>query len=208
MHTHLLITRPNFDLTTSYLHEWSRAITNAAEKRGIVVFDLEGHKACRKALMSFVKKKGLSLVIFNAHGTETAVFGQKEEILMDIRDCSKMKSKTIYSRSCRSGATLGPALVREGARAFIGYKRDFIFPYDTNSTTNPLNDRISKPVLECSNMVAISLVKGKSAVEAHEKSLELYESYIRQYVRDPSPEAPQIIKSLLWNRTNQICLES
>ena len=58
---------------------------------------------------------------------------------------------------------------REGC--FIGYKLPFMFYIDERWRSNPHKDNVAPIFLEPSNLVPISLIKGNSALQAHEKSI-------------------------------------
>jgi hypothetical protein len=203
-----ILLRPNYDTTTAYLHEWSAIIKNFAETKGLDIFDLSHLKATHKTFISYLQKNNSSLIIFNCHGSSTALFGHNNEILLSSKDSSMVKDKTIYARSCQAGSNLGLVLVKQGVKAFIGYKRDFIFPFDTNKTTTPLRDDVCKPIFECSNKIAFTLIKGGTPQDAHSRSMDAYDYWIRHYIDDHSIEAPQIIRCLLWNQMNQVCIEN
>jgi len=204
-----ILIRPKYDETTAYLHDWSEIIIGFAENKGVSLFDLNHLKATRKTLLSYLKNNNSSLLLFNCHGSSLALFGHDNEILLTSKDASVFRDKTIYARSCQAGSNLGQVLVKlGGAKAFIGYKRDFIFPFDKNKTTTPIRDTVCAPVFDCSNKIPFTLIKGGTPQDAHSRSMEAYEHWIKHYVDDHSIEAPSIIKCLLWNQMNQVCIEN
>jgi hypothetical protein len=205
----ILITRPDHDDTTFYLNKWSEPVISVIEKFGKKLIDLKQERANRKNLESFLKTQKINLLFFNGHGTDVSLHGHKNEIILDLNNINLLNSQIVYSRSCRTAKTLGYQAVKNGnARAFIGYKNDFIFPYDAAETANPERDKLCTPVLETSNMLIISLIKGKSPKEAHQISQDTATYWIRKLLSSREIEAPHIIKFLLWNKTNQIVWEN
>ena len=69
----LLITRPNHDVTTSYLSAWSKKIIEAARNRNIDVIDLHDRRANSEEVEQFIMKKEPELIIFNGHGSEKEI---------------------------------------------------------------------------------------------------------------------------------------
>jgi CRISPR/Cas system CMR-associated protein Cmr5 small subunit len=205
----VLITRSEYDDTNFYLYKWSEIIISIANEAGISIFDLKNERLNRNNFSSYVKDKSPKILLLNGHGSELSVHGHKNEVILDLGNISLLKSKIVYSRSCRSAKVLGFHAVKEFmAEAFIGYKNDFIFPYDTNRTANPPKDKVCKPIMESSNRIGISLVRGKSPKEAYESSQEAYSQWIRHCIKSKDIEAPHILKFLIWNKINQIIIES
>ena len=127
----ILITRPNHDLTTNYLYFWSEAVINITEKHNLTILDLNKNKANKKNFDSYIKNKHPNFIFLNGHGSETEITGYDNEVLIDSSDNKAMVTASIiYARSCDSGKILGKVLVDNGAGAFIGYKRKFVFLYN------------------------------------------------------------------------------
>ena len=64
-----LLTRPNYETATSYLHYFAKdAIAIAKKSKDIHVTDLEGVKATRENLEKSMAKDGPGLVFLNGHG--------------------------------------------------------------------------------------------------------------------------------------------
>jgi hypothetical protein len=203
----ILITRPRYEKITHYLYYWSEVIVDEAKKRTGVVIDLKKKKASRKLVESYLAKQNPEIVIFNGHGDEVCVTGHDDEVLIEAgKNSSLLRNKVVYMRSCDSGKILGPQIVKEGAKAFIGYTELFRFWTDNNSVKDPLNDEYAIPFFETSNQVALSLVKGKVAKEAHEDSLKVYEKMISKLLTSDAPNS-FVVSDLIWNMHNQICLE-
>jgi len=67
----LVITRPFYDLTTSYLNRFNLEVVRNAEKKLSSVVDLERKRATKKEFESVLKKVKPDLVIINGHGNLT-----------------------------------------------------------------------------------------------------------------------------------------
>lgn len=167
----ILVTRPNHDLTTSYLFYWSNPVLDIAKSRSYSVLDLQGRKATQEYLVSYIKKNNPALIFFNRHGSQNTITGHENEVLVESgKNENLLSSKIIYARSCESAKILGKKSVEKGAVTFIGYINKYVFLYMTEKITKPLQDTIAKLFLEPSNLVPISLLKGSTTADAYEKS--------------------------------------
>ncbi len=203
----LLLTRPRYDPPTHYLFYWAGLLIDEAKKRGVKVIDLDRSKAKKKTLHSYLAKQPIDIVILNGHGNQEAVAGEDNEIILSTGDGTKLlKNKIIFVRACDAGTILGKEIIRQGARGFIGYVQPFMFLSNKDSFGKPLEDELAAPVLECSNQVGTSLIKGRSAGEAHKDSLDKYTKAIDKY---SSSEAKNsfLLPILLWNMTSQVCYQ-
>jgi hypothetical protein len=112
--------------------------------------------------------------------------------------------KIIYALSCSSAKVLGESAVKKGAEAFIGYNESFVIYTDSERETTPLKDNIASSFIKPSNILSLSLLKGKTAKESSEKSKEEYKKEIRNYFTSNSIEgAERIAVGLFWNMNNQ-----
>ncbi len=195
----LLITRPLYEKVTHYLYHWSENLVKQAEDKKLQVIDLKKEKVSKKSVESYLEKQDPDIVIFNGHGNDICVTGQDNEPLIEAgKNSFLLKDKVVYMRACSSGKILGPQAVREGAKAFIGYKELFQFWNDDNFIGKPLEDEYAKPFFETSNQVAISLIKGKNAKQAHEDSLEVYRKKISDLLTSNVAHS-FVVTELIWN---------
>ncbi len=205
----LLITNPDYDPCTRYLHKWSKEILEEAEKRGIDVVKLEKNKVTKKEFEGRMKKVKPSLVVIHGHGNNNCVCGHEHEVLIEagVND-NILANKIVYALSCRSAAGLGVISVKNGARSYIGYIKDFAFGSDYNKFSHPENDNLAKLFLEPSNQVSISLIKGNTAGEASRKSKIKFLKNIQKLLHSESSEYPtaRIIPLLFSNMKHQVCL--
>ena len=202
----LLITRPNYEITTRYLFAWSGQIVDLAKTKGIDVIELKKNKANRKEFESRLAKLKPQLVIINGHGSDTCVTGHDGEVLIEAgQNEDILYSKIVYSLSCNSASCLGIESVKAGALCYIGYKTKFTF-FHRNKITHPLEDNIAKLFLDPSNQVAVSLLKGNKTQEANRKSKELSIRNIQKLLNSASSKESVLYARFLWsNMYNQVC---
>jgi hypothetical protein len=169
----VLITRPNYDITTNYFYEWSESIITLAVERRDKVLDLHGKKANRKAFESYANKHHPNLFFLNGHGSDVVLAGYNHEpILISGDNDSLCFDSIVYIRSCSAGNSLANALVNQKARACIGYTTKFGFMRLVDRERNPLSDELAELFLEPSNTVITTLLKGHTVMEAHRRSIE------------------------------------
>lgn len=168
----ILITRPNHDLITTYLFYWSIQVINIARKKGYKIFDLDSKKACIKLFTSYVIKHKPTIVFINGHGNPSEIAGYDNEVIISYSNLCMFIDIIVYARSCDSALGLGIKMVKEGAKAFIGYKRKFWLAYLQSKISAPLTDDVAKLFLEPSNLVPISLIKGNTVENSFRKSQE------------------------------------
>lgn len=168
-----LITRPNHDLVTNYLYYWTEKIVKEALSKNISLYDLKKKKANRRILNSYIKKNNPQILLFNGHGDEERIGGIDDQILVGVKDNENILiGRIIYARSCKSAKRLGISCVKKGAKAFIGYKDDFILISKQEKATKPLTDKIAGYFLQPSNLVILALLKGNSPIDSHKRSQE------------------------------------
>ena len=71
-----------------------------------------------------------------------------------------LKGAIVYALACASGAVLGVACVKAGARAYIGYDADFTFMRLNRFRTHSQDDSLAKLFSEPSNLVGTTLIQG------------------------------------------------
>jgi hypothetical protein len=199
----LLITRPRYDTPTHYLFFWSELLIKEAQKRGVDIIDLQKEKVTKNKVAGYLSKREVDLLIINGHGNQTSVCGQDNEVILSTSDQDIFKDKIIFIRACDAGTVLGPHTVAKGAKAFIGYNQPFIFPIDKQSFKTPLKDDLAQSILECSNQVGLSLIKGRNVEEAQLESLQKFKEKVIEYSNSNSIYS-FLLPFLLWNMSCQI----
>lgn len=115
-----LITRPRYEFLTNLLFHWSDGVVAEATRHGYQVLDLKDKRANRSDFVSYMVKHSPTLVFFNGHGSESAITGHNNEVLIQAGNGDELLAGTIvYARSCDAAQALGPAAVEKGTRAFL-----------------------------------------------------------------------------------------
>ncbi len=167
----MLVTFPDHDITTHYLFKWGESSVGVAEGHGIQVTRLDGPKATKRNLESYLSKFQFNMVFLNGHGEDTIVMGHDNEpILIAGKNEEKLKQTITYAISCSSAKELGDNAIKSGALCYIGYDQDFMFTLDENHSTRPLEDKLAAMFLHHTNVFMNALVKGSSVAEAYEKA--------------------------------------
>lgn len=206
MNDSLLVTRPNFDLTTRYISVWAEKIVEFAKSKNKIVFDLRKERANREEFESMIRKHSPNLVFLNGHGNENQVAGHDNKVLLSLGDNENvLRNKVVYALSCRSGKFLGPGSIKSGASSYIGYEEDFIFLYDEKLINRPKEDKTAEIFLEPSNQVMISLLKGHTAKEAHGNSKQSFAKRIRKMLSSQSTRIESsAVRYLIWDMQCQV----
>ena len=198
----LLVTRPNYDQTTNYLYYWSTPVIKEAKRRGIDVYDLSGKKANKVNFDSYLKAQKPRLLFLNGHGNEKTITGHDFEPILESEKNEPVEKTIIYARSCEAALFLGRKLIEDGAEAFIGYFRKFIFGYTPSKITRPLEDSLAELFLEPSNLVVIGIVKGHSLKEVHERSKKAMRENFKKMISTTATYEEKYAARWLWGNMN------
>lgn len=198
----MLMTRPDHETVTKYLCVWSEEVKEFAKHKGIAVYDLKGKKANRKEFESYLSRNRPALLFLNGHGNAEVITGYDNSTLLD--QDSFVSEAIVYGRSCDAALLLGPYLVQNGARTFIGYRRKFILGYTPEKIMKPLEDPIARLFLEPSNLVVTTLLKGNTTSEAHRRSRdEMYKNFLKMLASTATYEERHAAPWLWSNFNNQ-----
>lgn len=195
----MIVIRTKHDTPTKYLFVWTESIISEAEQKGFDVYKIEGPKVNFKNFEKRIKKIKPSFVFFNGHGTKSSFWDNNKEELINLESSHLLKGTVTYARACSGLIELGADAVKEGCRAFIGYKKRFWIPRWHKTTCRPLKDLAAKPVLECSNLVASQLLRRKTVKEAIEKSHEQTDKEIVDLIYSQEPFASAALAALIHN---------
>lgn len=179
-----------------------------AKSKGYSILDLQGQKATKKYLVSYVKKNNPRLIFFNGHGSQNTITGHENEVLVeaDINE-SLLSAKIVYARSCESAKVLGKKSVKKGTITFIGYINKYVFLYMAEKATRPWQDTIAKLFLEPSNLIPISLLKGNITANAYEKSQQGMRRNLRFVLSTKASLLQKNTAPYLWsNIRNQVII--
>jgi hypothetical protein len=92
-----------------------------------------------------------------------------------------LENKIVHAFACSSASILGPASIKKGAVAYIGFNQDFVFLQDEAHTAAPLKDHVAKHFLEATNMAPISLIKGNTVQESYQRSQDAFDKAIQYF---------------------------
>jgi hypothetical protein len=179
-----LITRPEHEYRVSYLHAWSNEIIDFATKNGINFSDFDEKQAIRTNVEKYLKKRKPDFVIFNGHGLEdgSAILGHDDEIIIESgKNTDLLKDMIIYARACYSSKILGRDAIKNGALSYIGYSGLFTWVHTSNRECNPIKDKIAEPFKMISNEIPLSILKGHTTIESHEKAKSLCLKLIQEH---------------------------
>lgn len=204
----ILITRTDCDDVNNYLFQYSKHILNFASENNIKVRDLKNEENNRETLSSSIKKLNPRLIVFNGHGNKNTIWGHKGNILIkEGENEDLLKNRIVYARSCDAAVSLGEATIKSGTEVFIGYKGKFALCTVPHKECLPGEDEVAKLFLEPSNLIVTSLLKGNTAEQANEKSVNLMIKEISKLQAQPEIEGSQhIIPFLIWNLSIQTVL--
>lgn len=179
---------PNYDTATSYLHYFAReAITIAKKLKGIHVSDIEGNEVTRSNLEKSMTHENPGLVFLNGHGDKMAVWGHKDEIILDSKNINLAKDKIVYSLACDSLAGLGDIAVEQGTQAYIGYQENFMLVANPTRHASPGKDNNALPFkMACTKLIE-SLLTGSNAREAIEITKREYIRLIKSLGTSEDP---------------------
>jgi len=205
-----LVTLPCYDIATNYIYHWAQLVIDIAKEKGNKVYDLPNKKATNKNFWSYLKHNP-HIIFFNGHGSDKSICGHDYEVLIDTNNKNNLKNKIIYARSCSSGKYLAKHLVLNNQlNAFIGYEEEFIIRYDLNSVIKPTKDKVAFLFLKTTNLIPLSLLKGHTAKEAHEKGKKaMYDQFINLLTdEDQTIDNTYIISSLWHDIKHQVLITS
>jgi|SRR3989338_8398434 len=198
-----IVTRPNWDIMTSYLYDFSKTIIKSVkETKDIHLTSIENNEVNRINFENSVKKENPKLIFLNGHGDKKSVAGHENEIILDEKNINLAKDKIIYALACDSLEDLGKTAVKEGAKSYIGYKASFMIVRDPSRESNPSKDNNALPFRRACNTLINSLVIGSSVEESVNLTKKEYTYFIKFYGTskdDPYGDVPLIRFALAWN---------
>lgn len=114
------------------------------------------------------------------HGNYTTYTVECTSMFMQVGDetVPLMNGRVIHLNSCETGGELGPALIDEGALAYVGSKESFWF-YVGDS---PNSSRAVQSPFLAEWEFTVSLLKGKTVGEARADQLKKYEEELTYWV--------------------------
>lgn len=203
----MLVTRPEYDSGTRYLAAWALLVIREAETKGRTVYDLHGAQVDRREVESRVRKLRPDFVFLNGHGTARAVFGQDDvPLIIDGENDALLHGRVTYTVACASAADLGETVGAMSGSAYIGYDKKFGIVRHNQYINRPIEDPYAKPILEASNHVPLSLLKGHTCAEAVERAKDVGMRHVRRLQSSLSDsDVLQVAQTLWWNARHLVC---
>lgn len=195
----MIAIRTNHDVPTAYLFSYSEKLIDEAEKRGFKAAKIEGDKISEATLRSRIKNKKPKFIFFSGHGSETSLFDNEKKEFINIHSADVFKETVAYAIACNCLVKLGSAAIDKGCCAFIGYEKPFWTARDHKFESTPLKDNVAMPILECSNIIANSLIKGNNVEESIRKSHEKAADNILKLIYSKEPLASASLQALVYN---------
>jgi hypothetical protein len=187
----VLLVRPANNAVAIELSTWGATLNSFSGSRATIGADLPSAAATRAAVdSSLPQHNGL---FFFGHGTPTKLLGASSDLL-DVNNVSLASGGAIVAIACSSADTLGPAAIKSGVEAYIGFTKKL-----TWISGDP--DRKFQPAI-CSG--AETLMQGgsmKDAVGAMQKALSQVENYYHSGAGRTSPDAAIGFLSAFWDRS-------
>lgn len=198
-----IITMPNYDDATAYLYCYAEELVKFAEEKNIIISQLKRPRLRRNVLEESIRKQNPQLLLFNAHGDETTIYGDKigretEYLVREEDNHQLLQGRLTYARACSAASSLGRKCTQKSG-CFIGYNQPFSFWTDTSRTTTPLKDKTAQLFLEPSNELAIGLLRGKSARQAADIFVNLSKKNILHLLGKQDEPGAMASAMLLWN---------
>lgn len=195
----MIVIRTNHDIPTSYLYAFSEELIEEAENKGFDVVKIEGDEISESILRSRIKNRKPKFIFFNGHGSDTSLFDNKKKEFVHIHSADVFNETVTYTIACSCLNKLALAAVDRGCHSFIGYKKPFWISRDHKHESTPLKDEIAKPIIECSNIIVKSLIKGNNVEESIRKSHEKAVDNILKLIYSKEPLAPASLQALVSN---------
>jgi len=194
----MILIRSNHDLQTSYLYSYTIPIIKIANNKYKTII-LENQDISEINLRKRIKASKPNFIFFNGHGSASALYDFKNKVFIDTKSADVFKGTITFARACDSLKILGKEAIEKGCLAFIGYKNKFFIARHHSKTCNPESDPVAKPVLECSNLIMIELLKGKNVGVAVEISHNATSDNILKLIYSKELWAGASLQALIYN---------
>jgi len=123
-----LVIAPRFDNATEYSYDWSREAVEILKHGGYTVIDMGGGTVRRRDVEE--KIRNADMVVFYNHGTEDALWGSRDEPVIDTLNAMLLSGRECYTMACLSAKKLGVEAYKLGCKAYWGYCEPFSFTTD------------------------------------------------------------------------------
>lgn len=130
---------------------------------------LRGPLAKRAYLTSAIGEVNPALLLGTGHGDPDTMMGYAWETLLErgIHDPVEVRGKIVHLLACETAQKLGPQVIAQGARAFLGYDWQVL-----------LQEAVFEAFMECDTSIDLALLAGASVREAHRGAVALFDQHI------------------------------
>jgi protocatechuate 3,4-dioxygenase beta subunit len=175
----VVIVAPYYEIVTSlwnpFLKGW---VKNELEKRGIGTILLWENDANRQKLFQSVTDADVKGVLGAAHGWESGIVGQYNQVLIQVGDKIESEWRKICFNmvSCLVAQKFIPWLVEQGVPCAIGEITEYIFTSDGNprNGNDPEEDKLLKFYLYSEYTFWFAMAQGFTAEEAYKLMIKEY----------------------------------
>lgn len=195
----MIVIRTKHDIQTTYLYYYSEELIKEAKSKGFKVAQIEGDEISEATLRSRINNRKPNFIFFNGHGSNTALFDNKGKEFINTKSADVFDGTVAYTIACSCLEGLGASAVDKGCDAFVGYKKPFWIARDHKYESRPLEDNVAKPIIECSNIIVKSLIKGNPVSESIRKAHEKAVDNILKLIYSKEPLAPASLQALVAN---------
>jgi len=172
-------------------------VVDYARQKGINLIDITASDANKDPVYAAIDSNNPTHFYGFGHGGNTRFTGDSEEDIFTVNECDKLAGKEVYLLSCLTANSLGPAIIRNGATAYAGYRISWTWVSESGSDEDPNLDLYAKGFYESANELWVALIDGATFEEAVQAAINKYNWWI-DYWFDENPEAPQSQDAIMW----------
>lgn len=182
----VLLVMPNQHLM-SYASTVLREVASMYRYSGLKIVELAGYDAVPSKIDGALEEYDPILVVMIGHGLEDRITSECMQPYMSVGDdrVRKMSGRVVVLVSCLTAKELGPDIVEKGALAYYGSSNELLFFIGLP----PGWGRATKSVFYCELQTLISLLAGRTTMEAHEDRLKRYEEEIEYWLTGPGKDS-------------------
>lgn len=175
---------------------WKRWIPR--DLTGVTNTDLENEKATRDTVLTTLRTEDPAYFFGFGHGNADVFTGyQLDRIIstFDPESLQAFRGRVVHLLSCSTAQRLGPALILNGARAYIGY----IGPAYCAAAFVPYEHPAYYSIEDCDFEWDRALASGLTVRQAWGRVQTKYNEWVEWWRESDDPLAEEAIQCLLWN---------
>lgn len=161
------------DLTQACFDAREMIVYPHFDDRSLVTSRLIGPAATSAAVVAALTPT-VTFLTASGHGLPDRLLGQTGIVLqVGAYPPAVVRQKIVHLLACHCGESLGPDLVANGCRAFLGYREQFLFP-----AASP------RDFLECDGAIDRALANGMTAADAFALAIKAFNRKIDELTRE------------------------